>query len=372
MGRQGGGRCGVVVEGARPAAAMVALQFVFSALQIFIKLALNDGMDARVLVAYRFMFAAAFLCPIAFVVERKKRPPLTMKVVLQLFLCGLFGFAINQNLYVLAIKLTSATFVTAISNLTPATTFVLAILTRLETLKLRKPAGRAKLLGTVVGMGGAMLLTFYKGPELTVLRRLPRPRLVHITEDHHSRPPSAGNQILGSFLGIISCFSYATWLVIQAKVGQVYPCHYSIAAMVCLFGALQSTVMAVCVHRDMEHWRLGLNIRLYSSAYAGFIASGSAFPLLSWCLRKKGPLFIAVFSPLMLIFVAVLSSIFLEEALHLGSVLGSILIVGGLYLVLWGKAKEEADVPQDEDLGKESIPVTATGENEVKQGEPVN
>lgn len=55
------------------------------------------------------------------------------------------------------------------------------------------------------------------------------------------------------------------------------------------------------------------------------------------------------------------------------SVLGSILIVGGLYLVLWGKAKEEADVPQDEeDLGKESIPVTATGENEVKQGEPVN
>lgn len=73
MGRQGGGRCGAMMEGARPTAAMVALQFVFSALQIFIKLALNDGMDARVLVAYRFMFAAAFLCPIAFVVERYAR-----------------------------------------------------------------------------------------------------------------------------------------------------------------------------------------------------------------------------------------------------------------------------------------------------------
>lgn len=95
---------------------------------------------------------------------------------------------------------------------------------RLETLKLRKPAGRAKLLGTVVGMGGAMLLTFYKGPELTVLRRLPRPRLVHITEDHHSRPPSAGNQILGSFLGIISCFSYATWLVIQVMISRCVSC----------------------------------------------------------------------------------------------------------------------------------------------------
>ena len=55
---------------------------------------------------------------------------------------------------------------------------------------------------------------------------------------------------------------------LQAKVGEVYPCHYSIAAMVCLFGAIQSTIVAICVNTDMEHWRLGLNIRLYSSAYA--------------------------------------------------------------------------------------------------------
>lgn len=363
----------MTAEAARPAAAMVGLQVLFAVLQIFFKLALNDGMDARVLVAYRFMFAAAVLCPVAFLVERKKRPPLTMKVVQYLFLCGLFGIAINQNLYVLAIKLTSATFVTAIANLAPATTFLLAILTRLETLKLRNPAGQAKLVGTLVGMGGAMLLTFYKGTELTLLRRLPRPRLVHITEaHHHSHPPSTGNQILGSFLGIMSCFSYAAWVVIQAKVGEDYPCHYSIAAMVCLFGALQSTVVAVCVHRDMAHWRLGLNIRLYSSAYAGLIASGSAFPLLSWCLRKKGPLFIAVFSPLMLIFVAVMSSIVLDEPLYLGSGLGSILIVCGLYLVLWGKAKEQTDVSKDEDLGKESIPVTATSESGVRQGESGN
>jgi hypothetical protein len=46
------------------------------------------------------------------------------------------------------------------------------------------------------------------------------------------------------------------------------------------------------------------------------------------------------------------------------SVLGAVLIVSGLYMVLWGKAREEdeqeADAPkahvsQDEELGKESI-----------------
>ena len=46
------------------------------------------------------------------------------------------------------------------------------------------------------------------------------------------------------------------------------------------------------------------------------------------------------------------------------SVLGAVLIVAGLYMVLWGKAKEEdeqeADAPklvgQDDVLGKESVP----------------
>jgi drug/metabolite transporter (DMT)-like permease len=66
----GGGGCRMVAEAARPAAGMVGVQLLFSVLNILIKLALNDGMDARVLVAYRFMFASVFLCPIAFFVER--------------------------------------------------------------------------------------------------------------------------------------------------------------------------------------------------------------------------------------------------------------------------------------------------------------
>lgn len=64
-------------ESGRAVAAMVSLQLLFSALQVFIKLALNDGMDARVLVAYRFMFAATFLCPIAFLRERSGHIPYT-------------------------------------------------------------------------------------------------------------------------------------------------------------------------------------------------------------------------------------------------------------------------------------------------------
>jgi drug/metabolite transporter (DMT)-like permease len=50
----------------------------------------------------------------------------------------------------------------------------------------------------------------------------------------------------------------------------------------------------------------------------GIVASGFAFPLMSWCLRVRGPLYVAMFGPLIIVFVAVLSSVFLDETLHLG------------------------------------------------------
>jgi hypothetical protein len=94
-----------------------------------------------------------------------------------------------------------------------------------------------------------------------------------------------------------------------------------------------------------------------------------------------------MFGPLIIVFVAVLSSVFLDETLHLGmyvreahalclhrlllsfaftllisrlcSALGAVLIVAGLYIVLWGKAREAqekaaAAVLTDEELGNDS------------------
>ncbi|RWW01578.1 hypothetical protein BHE74_00043347 [Ensete ventricosum] len=59
------------MEGMKPVAGMVLVQLVFASVNILYKLALNDGMDGRILVAYRYLFAAAFLCPLAFFMERQ-------------------------------------------------------------------------------------------------------------------------------------------------------------------------------------------------------------------------------------------------------------------------------------------------------------
>ncbi|TVU16692.1 hypothetical protein EJB05_40267 [Eragrostis curvula] len=353
---------GVAGEVAKPVAAMVLVQVVFAGVNIFYKLAVCDGMDMRVLVAYRYLFASAVLAPLAYFVERKSRTRLTWRVVVLSFICGLTGGSLAQNLYISGMKLTSATFASAMTNLIPAITFVLAVIFRYESLAVRTFSGQAKVAGTFFGVGGAMLLTFYKGADIT-----PWHSTINLvaTLTHggggggHQQQGAAAQEdrVMGSVLVMGSCFFYALWLILQARLSREYPFHYSSTALMCLMSTLQSVAFALCYDRDVAQWRLGLDIRLLSVAYSGVLASGVMLVVLSWCVKRRGPLFASVFNPLMLLVVAVLSSLLLAEKLHLGSALGAVLIVMGLYAVLWGKGRETATEaakvaelpPQDDD-----------------------
>jgi len=72
----------------------------------------------------------------------------------------------------------------------------------------------------------------------------------------------------------------------------------------------------------------------------GLVVTGVSFYLQAWCIEKRGPVFLAMSNPLGLLLTIFCSSFFLGEIVHLGSLLGSGLLVGGLYSVLWGKSKD--------------------------------
>ncbi|CAL9098748.1 unnamed protein product [Musa acuminata var. zebrina] len=336
------------MEGVKPVAGMVLVQVVFAGVNIFYKLALNDGMDSRILVAYRYLFAAAFLCPLAFFMERQTRPKMTWKVLMLSFFSGILGGTISQNLYLSCVRITSATFASAMTNLIPAITFVLAVLFRLESLAVLTVSGQAKALGTLTGVGGAMLLTFYKGATINLWSTH-----IDLLRSHHDEggaqpqpQQDSGNHVMGSLFAVISCLSYAMWLIIQTRMSKQYPCHYTGTALLCFMAAAQSVVYALCGERSMSSWRMRLDVRLLTTIYSGVAASGIILIVLSWCIKKRGPLFASIFNPLMLIIVALLSTFLLNEQLHLGSVIGSALIVAGLYAVLWGKSREAAEVDE--------------------------
>ncbi|GAA0166921.1 hypothetical protein LIER_21971 [Lithospermum erythrorhizon] len=80
-----------VVHGLRPILMMILIQILLAVLIILYKLASEDGMPMKVLTAYRYTFASAAIVPLAFFLERKKRPKLTWMVLLQAFTSALFG-----------------------------------------------------------------------------------------------------------------------------------------------------------------------------------------------------------------------------------------------------------------------------------------
>ncbi|KAK7400264.1 hypothetical protein VNO78_11467 [Psophocarpus tetragonolobus] len=348
-----------VVQDLKPVLLMVLVQIAYSSVNVLYKLAINDGMSIRIVTAYRLMFAVVFTFSLALIFERKSRPKLTLRVLFMSFFSGLFGASLFHNLYLEALDLVSATFATAVYNLVPAVTFILAISCGLEKLNVRNVGGKAKVLGTIIGIGGSMLLTFFKGQEINV-KTFSTDLLHQNNQVVTLHTADSGHKFLGVVCGFGSCFSFALWLIIQSKMSKEYPSHHSSTALMSLMAALQATGFALYVEKDWSQWKLGSTIRIISVAYTGVVASGLVVIVIAWCVRMRGPMFVSVFNPLMLVLVAVADSLMLGENLYVGSVIGGVLIVCGLYMVLWGKGKEMEKVNQ-------SVPSEITQEHEATE-----
>ncbi|KAK7319369.1 hypothetical protein RJT34_04089 [Clitoria ternatea] len=329
---------GNLLQMLKPDILMVLVQIAFAALNVFFKLAINDGMNMRVASAYRLIFASAFTLPVSLLFHRKKRPKITWRVLLLAFLCSLLGGSLFINLYLEALALTSATFMLAMVNLIPGITFIMAISSGFENLNMGSAEGRAKVMGTIIGMSGAMVMTFFKGVEINLWSSKINLMRHHPHQNQHSA--DFQSKLLGVPCAILSCSLYSLWYIVQAKLYAEYPCPHSSAALMNTMGAIEATVFALCVERDWNQWKLGCNIRLLTVAYAGIVGSGIVVVVVGWCIKKKGPLFASVFNPLQLLLVAIAANLMLDEKLYLGSVLGAVTIVCGLYAVLWGKAQE--------------------------------
>ncbi|CAI0555218.1 unnamed protein product, partial [Linum tenue] len=80
-------------------------------------------------------------------------------------------------------------------------------------------------------------------------------------------------------------------------------------ALQCFLSAIQSLVVAIAFERDPHEWRLGWNMRLLPVIYCGVVVNGLTYYLQVWFLEKKGPVFLAMSTPLALIFTMVISAL---------------------------------------------------------------
>ncbi|KAF8398187.1 hypothetical protein HHK36_017113 [Tetracentron sinense] len=351
------GCCSNFFQRCKPYVAMISLQFGYAGMNIITKVSLNRGMSHYVLVVYRHAFATGVIAPFALILERKVRPKITFPIFMQIFVLGLLGPVMDQNFYYAGLKFTSPTFSCAMSNMLPAMTFVMAVLCRMEKVDIKKVRCQAKVVGTVVTVAGAMLMTLYKGPIMEMIwSKHIHPQKSYVTD---TTGTTDKDWLKGSILLIIATFAWASFFILQAITMKKYTAHISLTALVCFMGTLQSIAVTFVMEHKPSVWSIGWDMNLLAAAYSGIVSSSIAYYVQGLVMQKRGPVFVTSFSPLMMIIVAIMGSFILAEKIYLGGVLGAILIVAGLYSVLWGKYKE-----YKEKQANEMIPEAVKGVEE--------
>uniref|UniRef100_A0A1D1XH70 WAT1-related protein n=1 Tax=Anthurium amnicola TaxID=1678845 RepID=A0A1D1XH70_9ARAE len=344
------------MENHKPYLAMLFVQLVYAGMALLSKSAIAGGMSPFVFVVYRQAVAAVFLAPFAYLLERKEAPQLSYILLCQIFFTAFCGITLSSNLYYLSLRSISATYAAASTNLIPAITFLMAVLLRMERVAMKQLDGLAKVLGFLVCVTGAFMVALYHGPPVSFMHRHHSPlhrELPHPTVESVSKT----EWVKGCLIMLAANTTWSVWLILQAPIVRRYPAKLRLTALQCSFSAIQSFALTVFLERNPSSWKLGWDAQLLSVLYCGVVVNGITYWLQVWCIEKKGPVFTAAFTPLALLVTAALSTVLWNEALYWGSIAGDALMVGGLYLVLWGKSKEARRTSTEEqgEAAKEEI-----------------
>ncbi|TVU33375.1 hypothetical protein EJB05_25188, partial [Eragrostis curvula] len=335
----------------------ITVQLIYTGLAVTSKAAFDGGMSTFVFVFYRQAIGALVLLPLALLLHRINMwamPPFML--LLKLFSCALAGNTLSLNLFNVGLKLTSATVGSATGNTLPVITFCLALLLRMETVKLKSTSGIAKITGAALCLTGVLVIAFYTGPAISPVNHH-RAFAAHVALDGSHAIHSKAIWIVGTFLMVLSSMAWCISIVWQksdeSNITSRQRCSRSARTECwwprhCVFSAVQSFIIALVAERDLSRRRLHPDVSLLAIIYAGIVVTGVPYYLQAWCVEMKGTVFFAVWTPLYFVLTIFCSSFFLGEIVHLGSVVGGILLIGSLYSVLWGKSMESKLAPHNE------------------------
>ncbi|XP_021912520.1 WAT1-related protein At5g40240-like isoform X1 [Carica papaya] len=288
---------------------MMMAECAQTGLMIAGKAAMSDGMSNFVFVFYSNALASLLLLPSSYIFYRSRRPPLTFPILCSFFILGFIGFLVQFIAYA-GIFYSSPTLGTAMLNLIPGLTFILAVIFRMERLEWRSFSSIAKSVGTVLSITGAFIVTFYKGLPLLMtssMSKSSRLLLLQLSE-----------WVTGGLLLAISCVLASAWLIIQASVLKKYPLALIVVSYYCLFVAIQSAIVSLVMERDLSAWSLKPKVRLIAVSYSAVFGSAFQVTVSAWCLHQTGPVFVSMFKPLGIIIAVAVGVIFSGDTFYLG------------------------------------------------------
>ncbi|CAJ2647610.1 unnamed protein product [Trifolium pratense] len=221
-------------------------------------------------------------------------------------------------------------------DLVPAFTFILAVISRMENLNLKQHSSQAKIIGTMVSIAGALTVTLYKGIQLIS-------DTFRIKEIGASQIYMTGtsNWIIGAFLLATASFCLSVLFIVQTWIIREYPEELVVTTICCGLVVILSAIVALIAEGNSNVWILRPDKELVVVCYSAIFVVSMRSVAYTWALRKKGPIYVAMFNPLGMVIALGMGVIFLGDSLYLGSMIGAAIIAIGFYAVIWAQAQEE-------------------------------
>ncbi|KAL6294562.1 hypothetical protein ACE6H2_002704 [Prunus campanulata] len=325
---------------------MVMVEFLDVGLNILSKAAMKEGMSDFVFVVYANALAFFVLLPSSFFFYRRRTyPPLSWSFICKLFLVSFMSSG-AQLLKFIGINYSSPTMASAMIDLMPAFTFILAVITGMEILDLRITSRQAKCIGTVVSISGALMLTLYKGLPL-IRANASHNKLINL----QLLLSSQTNWFIGGIVLAFQSFLLAMMHIAETWVIRDYPAVLMVTTIRCIFVTIQSAAISLIAVKGLNAWKLKPDIELIAIGYNATFEVTLRTGIHLWALNIKGPVYVAMFKPLGLVLALFVGVAFLGDTLYLGRLLGAAITVVGFYAVIWGKAQEEKEEAQNDQTG---------------------
>ncbi|KAJ7970416.1 Elongation factor 1-alpha [Quillaja saponaria] len=144
-------------------------------------------------------------------------------------------------------------------------------------------------------------------------------------------------------------------LLAKTIISYAYP--LAIAGYISIMGVVLNLIWALVETKGVERfWPITVGITLYSYFYSGLIVSFLCVYQQGRVARIKGSVFITAFEPIAVVFVLFAQAFCLKENPHLGSLVGSALMLLGLSAFVWGATNEPTAENRDEVAPEEVLP----------------
>ncbi|KAL5990976.1 hypothetical protein ACLOJK_011882 [Asimina triloba] len=320
-----------------PHGSMIFVQLSSAAYAVLTRVILTQGISSTVFLFYQFAIATIFMAALAFIFERYCTG-VTLRLcnfslsknkasAHQIHLMLDFSTRLHWNLLSACLYYISSSLEAAVINLNPVFTFILSIMFRQEELAIHTPWGKGKVFGTILSVSGALTLMLWKDSASSASS---------LTSS------SLLEWVLGLVMVLLGVLALSTWILLLGPMTRRYPAQISLTAIMFFFGMLQTAILAGVTSPKASEWKINMDLEIANVLFGGVFCCGVASLFITWCAGVKGPIFVASFAPLGLVFTTILEMAFLGDSLYYGSIVGAIMVVVGLYIYLWSKAKEEA------------------------------